>query len=245
MMTEAPPITAGSLLGGQVAYCQPLAGYRTGIEPVLLAAAVPARPGDCVVEAGTGAGAGLLALAARVGGLHGVGLERDTGLAAIAAGNLAANGHHFIRVLAQDVTLWRPPESYDHAFANPPWHAEASTPSPLPGRRQAKIAAGDVLARWTMALARGLRQRGSLSLILPASSLSEGIAALVAAECAEITVQPFWPRTGQPAKLMILRGIRCGRGASRLLPGLILHQDDGSYTPEAERILRQGAALIL
>ena len=57
--------TEGTLLGGRVRYAQPARGYRTGIEPVLLAAAVPAVPGQAVLEAGTGAGAALLCLAAR------------------------------------------------------------------------------------------------------------------------------------------------------------------------------------
>ncbi len=84
--------TDGYLLGGRVRYAQPKAGFRSGIEPVLLAAAIPARPGEHVLEAGTGAGAGLLCLAARVPGLTGVGIERDPGLTAIAAANGVANG---------------------------------------------------------------------------------------------------------------------------------------------------------
>ncbi|HJS85951.1 MAG TPA: SAM-dependent methyltransferase, partial [Acetobacteraceae bacterium] len=60
-------VTGGTLLGGRVRYAQPAEGFRSGIEPVLLAAAVPARPGECVLEGGSGAGAGLLCLAARIG----------------------------------------------------------------------------------------------------------------------------------------------------------------------------------
>ena len=52
-------VTQGHLLGGRVRYAQPRSGFRSGIEPVLLAAAVPARPGERVLEAGSGAGAAL------------------------------------------------------------------------------------------------------------------------------------------------------------------------------------------
>ena len=65
----APPATDGHLLGGRVSYAQPREGFRSGIEPVLLAAAIPARPGEHVLEGGSGAGAALLCLAARVPGL--------------------------------------------------------------------------------------------------------------------------------------------------------------------------------
>ena len=70
-------VTAGSLLGGRVPYCQPAQGHRSGIEPVLLAASIPARAGARVLEGGSGAGAGLLCLAARVPDISGLGLEVD------------------------------------------------------------------------------------------------------------------------------------------------------------------------
>jgi len=84
--------TTGSLLAGRVVYSQPRRGFRSGIEPVLLAAAVPARAQERVIEAGCGAGAGLLCLAARLPGIGGLGIERDPALAALAARNIAANG---------------------------------------------------------------------------------------------------------------------------------------------------------
>ena len=46
-----------SLLGGRVPYVQPTHGHRSGIEPVLLAASIPARAGHMVLEGGAGAGA--------------------------------------------------------------------------------------------------------------------------------------------------------------------------------------------
>src|SRR5277367_7136876 len=84
---EGMELTEGHLLGGRVRYAQPRDGFRSGIEPVLLAAAVPARAGERVLEVGSGAGAALLCLAARVSGVVGLGLERDAALAALAADN--------------------------------------------------------------------------------------------------------------------------------------------------------------
>jgi tRNA1(Val) A37 N6-methylase TrmN6 len=73
--------TTGGLLNGRVTYRQFAAGHRSGFEPVLLAASVPAKTGQCVLEAGTGAGAALLCLSARVPGITGYGLERDAATA--------------------------------------------------------------------------------------------------------------------------------------------------------------------
>ena len=236
-------LSRGTLLGGRVVYVQPAEGYRTGIEPVLLAACVPAQPGERVVEAGIGAGAALLALAARVPGLNGVGIERDPKMAQFARANIAANGHDKLHILVQDVLGWQPDLRYDHAMANPPWHSDAGTQSPDQGRRSAKQAGDRLLTDWVAAMARALLRRGTLTLALPASQLARGVCALTQAGCGEIAVQPLWPRAGHPARLIILQGVKEGRGASRLLPGLVLHAAEGGYTDEAEAVLRHGKAL--
>ena len=113
-------LTHGTLLGGRIRYTQPAHGYRTGIEPVLLAASIPARPGQRVLEAGTGAGAGLLCLAARVSGVIGTGLERDPDQATLAATNFVANGFDGLTALHADLLTWAAAEAFDHSFANPP-----------------------------------------------------------------------------------------------------------------------------
>ncbi|MBI3708303.1 MAG: methyltransferase [Proteobacteria bacterium] len=62
--------TRDALLGGRVAFRQPAAGYRAAIDPVLLAASVPAATKGRVLELGCGAGAALLCLAHRLPNLR-------------------------------------------------------------------------------------------------------------------------------------------------------------------------------
>ena len=239
--------TSGFLLGGRVRYAQPRDGFRSGIEPVLLAACIPARNGQRVIEAGTGAGAALLCLSARVTGLSGVGVEREPAMAALARDNLAANGFDGLDILAAEIE--RAPEhglaagSFDHAFANPPYHAAGGTPSGLAAREAAKRAHAGLFAVWAASLGTLLRPRGTLTLIVPASALPACLLALDAADCRAATLLPLWPKANREAKLVLLRGIRHGRGPLRLLPGLVLHAAEGGFTPEAEAILRDGAGL--
>jgi tRNA1(Val) A37 N6-methylase TrmN6 len=232
------------LLGGRVRYEQLAAGYRTGIEPVLLAASVPAEAGETVLEAGTGAGAGLLCLAARVPGVVGVGVECDPAMAALAATNFTANGLDQLAVHAGDLLFWQPNTRFDHAFANPPWHSAAGSASPYDARRIAKQTTAGLLAAWIAAIARALRPQGTLSLILPASTLSEAVASLQAALFQEVILFPLWPRAGTPAKLMILQGRYLSRGSSSVLPGLVLHEN-GEFSAETDGILRRGRPTAL
>jgi tRNA1(Val) A37 N6-methylase TrmN6 len=259
--------TRDSLLDGRVRYAQPREGFRSGIEPVLLAAAVPARHGEHVLEGGSGAGAALLCLAARVPGVHGVGVEVDPSLVALALQNAAANSAAELRFVARDLLEMsaahrHPGESgdpdrlgprfrgddaarFDHVFANPPYHPADATTSPIAARESAKRSRPGLLRDWAAALAAPLRQRGTLTFILPAALLPEAIDAVRTAGCQPASVLPLWPKRGRPAKLVLLQAVKGGRMKLRLLPGLVLHAESGGFTPEADAILRGGAALPL
>ena len=227
--------TEGTLLGGRVRYLQPATGYRTGIEPVLLAASVPARPGQRVVEAGCGAGAGLLCLSARVPGVIALGVELDPALAALARRNIGAE------IVCADMLAGVPPAA--HAFANPPWHDAAGTPSADPARARAKVAVPTLLADWIAAMAAAVPRRGTVSVLVPAAQFGRAAAAARAAGLSALVLIPLWPRAGVAAKLVILRGIRGARGPDRVAAGLVLHEADGQFTPAAQAVLREGAAL--
>ena len=236
-------VTDGALLGGRVRYRQQAAGYRTGIEPVLLAACVDAEPGQSVLEAGTGAGAAMLCLLARVPGVRCHGVERDPALAALARCNLDDNGFADATVETADVAQAVFTPRFHHAVANPPWHAATATASADPLRDAAKRGTPKLLATWAAALAGALVDGGSLTMIVPAAETANALAAMAACRCGSPALLPLWPRAGRPARLMLVRAFRSRRGACTVLPGLALHDDDG-YSPAARAILWDAAPLV-
>lgn len=234
--------TQGTLLGGRVRYAQPRDGYRTGIEPVLLAASVQAQAGDVVIEAGTGAGAGLMCLATRVPGLVGVGVEIDPAMAELARENLLANELGRLTILTGDVTEIELPR-VSHVMANPPWHDPRSTASPLARRRVAKQEGAGVEA-WVAALARALVEGGSMTLIVPPNLAARvGLACAAAGLCDGASVS-LLPKAGRLPKLMLLQSWRGKTGVARVLE-MILHDEDGAFAPEIDAVLRRGEALGL
>jgi tRNA1(Val) A37 N6-methylase TrmN6 len=237
-------VTEGTLLDGRVRYRQFAHGHRSGFEPVLLAAAVPARPGERVLDAGTGAGAALLCLGHRVPGLTGIGLELDPDLAALAQENLKINDLDGFPAVVGDATAPPPMPPFDHIMANPPWHDPAATPSPDSARALAHHAVPNLLTAWIAGLSRRLKPRGTITLILPAAAFSEAAAGLRAQNHGAITLFPLWPRAGQPAKQFIIAARQGVKTPDKILAGLILH-DEGGITPEANQILRHGRALTL
>lgn len=235
--------TEGTLLGGRIHYRQTASGHRSGLEPVLLAASIPARPGDRVIEAGTGAGAGLLCLGYRIDNLEGVGIERDPILAGLAGANFRANGKGGLSAIAADVARLPLNGGFDHGFANPPWRSPLDTASPDQARRAAHRAEAGLLAHWVTTLAGVVRPGGTLTFILPVSSLRDCLSAMERADCGACRVMPFWPRAGRAAKLIIVRSKKCDRGNLTLLSGLVIHDEHG-FTHEADAILRGGAELV-
>jgi|HubBroStandDraft_1064217.scaffolds.fasta_scaffold43586_1 tRNA1Val (adenine37-N6)-methyltransferase len=236
-------LTADTLLGGRVKYLQPREGLRASLDPVLLAAAIPAHPGDRVLEGGTGAGAALLCLAARVAGVRGLGVDRDPDLISLAAANAAANAWPELEFATADLEASPIDGPFDHTFANPPYHTAGGTRSPSAARDAAKRAEPGLLPMWVEALSRPLRHRGTLTLILPPALLETAIVAMRDADAPVEWAFPIWPKAGQPARFVLVRGRKHGRSLLVLASGLILHEATGAFRPEAEAILRDGAAL--
>ncbi|MBV8402353.1 MAG: methyltransferase domain-containing protein [Acetobacteraceae bacterium] len=212
---------------------------------MLLAAAIPAKPGQWVLEGGAGAGAALLCLAARAGPLAGIGIERDQRWAQLAQENALTNGFPTIRFVAADVEMLPVSGPFDHAFANPPYHRDEGTVPASMARQQAKRARVGLFADWAAALATPLRHGGSLTFIITATVLPTCMAAFENAGCGPRAVFPLWPKTGDAAKLVLLSGRKGGRAPCRLLAGLALHERNGQFTPEAEAVLRHSGSLDL
>ncbi len=241
--------TEDALLGGRVRLRQPAAGYRAAIDPVLLAAAVPAGAGESVLDVGAGGGAALLCLATRVPACRVSGLERDPDAARLAAENAALNGLGArVEVIVGD--LLAPPASlapgsFDHVMANPP-HLEAGRArAPREEARAAAEVEGEAgLADWIRFCLRMARRGGSVTLIHRAERLAALLAAL-AEGAGGIVVFPLWPGGGKPAKRVLVAARPGLAQPLRLAPGLVLHRPDGAYTDEAEAVLRGAEALTL
>ena len=244
------PLTSDGLLGGRLNFAQPAEGYRVAIDPVLLAAAVPAAAGEQVLDLGAGAGAAALCLAARVAGCRVVGLERDGVLVRLANDNAARNAlGERVAVMAGD--LLRPPPrlapgSFAHVMANPPHLEEGQgTASPYPGRAAARREGEATLEAWIGFALAMMRAKASLTLVHRADRLDAVLAALYG-KLGEIVVFPLWPKAdGRPAKRVIVHARKGSAAPLRLAFGLVLHRPDGRFTEAADAVLRGAGPLAL
>lgn len=239
-------LTCDAFLGGLLHLWQPRSGYRAGVDPVLLAASIPAVSGQSVLELGCGAGAAILCLGVRVPGLKLTGVERETRYAALAV----RNGKGALQVVTADIAALPPTlrqRQFDHVLVNPPYWRRAASVAAGDPLREAALAEQTPLALWITVAAKRLVPRGQLHVIHRAERLPDLLAALPH-DMGSIEVLPIAARAGRAAERVILRARKSGRADFRLHAPLILHRGDhhrdgDQYSQEVRNALRNGAPL--
>lgn len=251
----ANDVTDDGFLGGRLKILQPAKGYRAGLDAVLLAASVPAREGERVLEAGAGVGVASLCLASRVSGLEVAGLELQPELVRLAGENITRNGFaDRVSIAEGDIGLpvrdlaaaGFAPNSWHHVFANPPFHDPAASPAP-PDASKAQshhLTLGSDLDDWVRFCCVMARPKGTVTFVHRADALA-ALLGVMSGHLGGVEVFPLWPAAGKPASRVIVRGQRDSRAPLTLRPGLLLHGADGRFTPHAESLLREGAPLRL
>ena len=236
--------TEDGFLGGLIRVRQPRDGFRSGLDAVMVAAAVPAGQGSRVLELGAGCGVAALCLAARVPGCLIEGVDLDAALVGLANQNAASNGMSLaVRFHAGDVFAL--PRSlrrqFEHVFTNPPFHAPDGQGSPLAARVAARQDDGR-LGDWLRSGLRRTAPGGSFTAILRADRLAEALGVLPERG---VSLLPLWPRAGSDAGRVIIQVIKGARSPLRLMNGLLLHRSDGRYTDEAEAVLAKARPLLM
>ncbi len=247
---DASELSRDAFLGGRLHLWQPQQGYRAGVDPVLLAASVPARDGQSVLDLGCGAGAVALCLGTRVAGLTLIGLEREPRYAALAERN-GQEAELDFTVMTGDVQ--NPPKaltqmSFDHVVSNPPYYDRGRGSKSDNTAREAALGEDVALSDWIKCAFKRLKPKGYVHFVLKADRLADVLAS-AAAGFGSLEVQPLAPRTGRDAELIILRARKDGRAALRLHAPIILHDgaahpgDKDHYAPAISEVLRRGKAL--
>lgn len=239
--------TLDGLLNRRLWLEQPAKGFRIAVDTVLLASAVPAKPGESVLELGCGVGGALLALGVRVQGVSVTGIEIQPELAELCAANIERNipppRRDDFRVLVGDATCL-PDElgDFNHVMMNPPYHDRGRHDvSADPCRRMANAEREGDFPKWVKTAQKKLKKGGVLTLIHRADRTKK-IIEILAENFDEILVKPIYSKESSKSKRVIIH-TKKGQFAQRVCKPLVLHQKDGKYTDEAESLLRHAAEM--
>lgn len=245
-------LSCDDFLDGRLRIWQPLTGYRAATDPVFLAAAVGAVPGQSVLELGCGVGTALLCLAARIDNLDLSGVELQAEYAALANRNATQNDTKLTITHADisDMPLSVRDRIFDEVMTNPPFYAvDSASPPDDQGRDIARHERLD-LREWIKICLRRTAPMGYFTIIHKAERLTD-ILSVLDGKAGDIRIKPLTARLGRDAGRVIVRARKGARGSLRLLPPLVIHMgenhmsDGDDNTPEARKFMRTPHAMVL
>ena len=235
------------LLGGRLNMLSAESGYRAAIDPVLMAASVPAAKGERVLDVGCGTGAGALCLATRLSNTQVVGIDMQAPLISLAETIADLNGLasevKFFNCDLEHPTDYLKAGSFDHVMANPPHQKKGSgNPSPDPLKAAANVEGAAALADWVSFCFVMVKDGGSVTFVHRFDRLDELAGLMV--QGGAVRVFPLWPKiAGEGAKRVLVQAIKGSDGDIVRQDGMVLHTAENEYTAKAHAILREAAGL--
>lgn len=238
------------VLDKKIRLLQPEGGFRTSLDSVMVAAACPAKPGETVLDLGCGVGGASFCLGYRVNNIFISGIDMQPEYIDLARQNIFLNGNESrYQFNVGNIGTYRVSsmnQRVGQVLCNPPFlEAGTYTPSPDQGRASAlgHKGQGIQLTDWIDCAFHALKNGGVLTMIHRADTVDKIVQGL-GKRFGQTEIIPLYPRAGQPAKRVIVRAKKDSHASAVIHAGIILHNADGSYTEAAEKILREGAALI-
>jgi tRNA1Val (adenine37-N6)-methyltransferase len=211
-------------LDGRLRVIQSKDGYRFSIDAILLSEFVTIRPGDVVIDLGTGCGVILLILLLKRPVGHAFGLEIQEGSASQAMRNAVLNGFgDKMGIILGDIRF--PPmadETADVVICNPPYRkVRSGRLNPDPRRAVARheiLASIDDILHAARSL---LRKKGRLALIYPSVRLTDLFVRLRRFNLEPKLVRLNYPDLKSGAKLALIEASLGGRPGLDVLPPLL------------------------
>ena len=216
-------------------------------DTILLAASINPAPGEWVLDVGAGVGGAALTVAVRCPEVivHGIELLREN--VSLATENIKLNNvQGRVEILCGSLSSPPPrlaPGMYHHVITNPPYYDSGH----VSGTEQKKVAnhlQESTIEDWLKFCLLMTKSGGFLTLIYPADQIHK-ILGLMAEKMGNIVVYPIWSQKNKPAKRVIISGQKGAKTPAKILPGLVLHQQNGEYSQEAEDILRHAELINL
>jgi tRNA1Val (adenine37-N6)-methyltransferase len=232
-------LSLDTFFNGRIRVHQNPGGYRFSIDSVLLAAGIDPKPGDRILDLGTGCGIIPLILAYRYKEITISGVEIQKEIAELAKCNIAENQLSGRVTVAcrnmKDLPVDSIAGPVDWVVTNPPYR-RAGSGRVNPNRERA-IARHEIMVNLPELMAvvrRMLKTAGKFIIIYPAERLTDCLTEMRGHGIEPKGLRMVHSRHNTEAKLVLVQGAK-GVGPGMIVgTPLIIYNDDGEYTPEVE-----------
>ncbi|KAB0666168.1 methyltransferase [Oryzomonas japonica] len=221
---------------------QPKDGYRFSLDPLLLCDFIEAGSVGRVIDLGTGCGVIPLILARKAAGASLVGVEFQEEAAGLAMRNVTLNGlQERIGIICDDILSLRgrfPVSSFDLVTANPPYRTPGSGRiSPRAGRDLARHESSAGLFDFLSVAKYLVKPSGAICFISHPSRLAEFVSCAGELKLALLRLRMVHGSAAAPATMFLAQLAKGRKGDTLVLPPLLIHDEQGEYSCEAQRIL--------
>jgi tRNA1(Val) A37 N6-methylase TrmN6 len=239
---KRPGESIDGLLRNKIRVIQAVRGHRVSEDAIYLAWFVRPRPGETILDAGTGCGVIAFALAVKEPTVHVVGLEIQEALADRAARGARLNGLEsrvrFLRGDFRNADRFFRPESFDTVVSNPPYHetgrGQVSPDSERALSRHQLMMPIEELFRVSKTV---LKPEGRLSFIYPAAGIERTRAAMKESGFEPARMLWIHPHEGADPGHVCIESCRRVAGEAPVEEHLCLYETSRERTRKAEAIL--------
>lgn len=223
-------------------------GHRSGIDAMMLAAAVPDGFSGYCADLGAGAGAAGLAVLSRLPEARVTLFENDPIMIDCARQSLELPQNNKLKtratVIEADVTLRGDAREaagllnnhFDFAIFNPPFNDPADRQTPDATKANAHVMGETMFEDWLRTVAAIVKQGGGMALIARPQSLGVILNA-IGKRFGALEIIPVHPHPDAAAIRMILRGVKGSRARLKFMPAHMLHaKDSDTFLPKAEAV---------
>lgn len=236
------PVTYDTFLNGKLCITQPESGYRYSIDAVLLAALPSLKPGQSLLDLGTGCGIIPLILAFRNHEVRATGVEVQSELACLAAMNVTNNGlQDRVRIIHEDMrnlTTAMIGGPVDWIVSNPPYRrAVSGRINPDTQRALARHEIKVNLHQLMGTARRLIKTGGRFAIIYPSERAVDLFSELRLAG-----FEPKWLRcvhsqADGDAKLVLVKAVMGGKPGLKVERPLVVYGPDDNYSTEVQDMM--------
>lgn len=210
--------------------------FRFGMDAVLLSGFAAVKPGKRVVDLGTGTGILPILLSAKTKAEKIFGVEIQDEMVEIAKRNVAGNSlEDRIEIISGDIrSLKLIPGSFDVVVTNPPY-TKVKGGLTNPEEKKA-IARHEILCTLEDVLKTAsalLNYHGEFYMVHRPDRLADITVGMRAFNLEPKLLRLVCPRVGDAPSLILIKGLKQGNPGMKIMPTLVIYNEDGTYTPEA------------
>jgi len=219
-------------------------GYRSSLDPILLADFISAENGDRIIDLGTGNGIIAVLLALRYAKTTVIGIDIQNSLIELARKNVKLNNLQerveIKNLDIRDVNKSLASESFDIVVGNPPYRKhKKGRLNPDPEKALARHELEITLDEYLKASKYLVKNKGKIILIYHPSRLMELLNEFEHLNIRSCRIQFIHSRIDKEAKMVMVEGIKNGKNDTTILKPLIVYEKIGEYSQEIRDIYKR------